>query len=212
MQSKGQGGVMGPKNPFRKFTAVFLAFASLLFIAAFWGAFPAMAKDQPVPLDDDTVSIRPDIITDKLILEWIGKWEGNMITSLATMPMEVVWKMSVYDQWLEGNMTIWTDMDKQKIYRKEIVYMRPTSIPRTYKIYSVDNVGVGLTASAVEQNGSWNWSWDYDTGQTETGTLTTPGKDKWLYSGAVADPSGKNMLNYTYDLKKVTVGHKDEKK
>ena len=110
-------------------------------------------------------------ISDPQLLKWIGNWKGTYTMGNDSMPMEIKWKLSLNDRWLQGTLKRWSDNKKKSLISEDMLYIHPSDIEGVYSGYVLGISGISATGRAVVSEGLWKWTWEYENGNHEEGEL-----------------------------------------
>ena len=141
-------------------------------------------------------------ITDQELLYWVGKWSGTDSIGDKSYPMEIVWKLTMEDRWMQGDMKVWSDGRKTSLLHEHIFFVRPSDTAGLYTGFAFSNEGASLTGRATMKEGVWKWSWNYNNGDQENAEMVCYSMGKMIYKGTVTGKDGTTLTSIEYDLNK----------
>lgn len=188
--------------------AFFLSALALLVVAVFTSEI-ALAKhtDSPktMPIANaGQSSLNP--ISDPQLLKWIGNWKGIYTVENDSMPIEIEWKLSLNDRWLQGTMKRWSDNKKKSLIDEAMLFIHPTDVEGIYNGYVLGTSGRSATGRAVVSEGMWKWTWEYENGNHEEGELYCYSMGKMYYKASQVDNVSKETNIFSYELNRPVVG------
>jgi hypothetical protein len=144
-------------------------------------------------------------ITDQELLYWEGKWSGTSMIDDKSYPMEIVWKLTMDDRWMQGDMRVWSDARKTSLLHEHFFFVRPSDTAGIYTGYGFSNEGMSLVGRATMKEGVWKWSWTYNNGDKENAEMVCYSMGKMIYKGKVTGSDGTVLTSIDYELNKPTI-------